>query len=255
MMRYLLYCRKVVCNYKFIHFRYLFQNDRITEIIRVKDLPEQLSSCLRCVFSVDSKNLFVVNPDRNVIMFEVNISDSVIIDYRETIDTNKFIKNQITQILVSHCGTYLVCAGLCCNIAVWKRNARQRKLQQQWEHHINLPKYILTPTAMAIHSNSPKLVVVFADSKLFEYHLEELKFVYSTAQKFFDNQEFHVIKNIVLNPENEDVYIFQNDECIFAVKKVLVSKFNIISFIAIFFIFFFFFQLLCLAKCVIRFRI
>lgn len=64
--------------------------------------------------------------------------------------------------IVSNCGAYLVCAGSCCNIAVFKRS----KNSWAWSHLLNLPKYKLAPTAIALRQNSPKLVAAFSDSKV-----------------------------------------------------------------------------------------
>lgn len=72
------------------------------------------------------------------------------------------IKSTIVHLVVSNCGRYLVCAGTCCNIAVYKSS----KKSGAWKHHINLPKYNLAPTAIALHHNSPLLVAAFSDSKV-----------------------------------------------------------------------------------------
>lgn len=148
-----------------------------------------------------------------------SISDNEIF-YLETINTEKSLKGPISHINISDCGKYLVCAGLCCNISVWKRN------KVHWRHHLNLPKYPLAAVAIAIHKNSPKLVVAFSDSKLFEYHLEEMKFLCSTIKHFVANQETHVIQNIVLDPRNENIFILHNDAFLFVLKKNEVKKFK-----------------------------
>lgn len=59
--------------------------------------------------------------------------------------------------------------------------------------------------------------------QLFEYHLEDMKFVCSTTQHFVENQDLHAVQNIVLDPLNENVFICQNDEFVFSVKKIPVS--------------------------------
>lgn len=159
--------------------------------------------------------------DRTIDIFQVLATeDDVELHYRETIDTQKYLKASIAHIVVSDCGNFLVCAGLCCNISVWKRTT------MGWSHHINLPKYPLAPVAMAIHKNSPKLVVAFADAKIFEYHLDEWRFLCSSNRQFVENQETHVIRNIVLDPGDEDLFILHNETFLFVVKKTKVIACN-----------------------------
>lgn len=132
---------------------------------RVKNLPQQFSACLRCLFSPDSKTIFLVKSNRDIDIFDVpDDSTSTEIKFRETINTSDVLQDSICQIEISACGKYLVCAGLCCNIGVWKSGTQRRKVQ--WNHLLNLPKYKLPPTALGIHRNTPKLVVAFADSKV-----------------------------------------------------------------------------------------
>lgn len=86
------------------------------------------------------------------------------VQFKETISSSAIIKDSISHIEISHCGTFLVCVGLCSTVAVWKQQTQKKK--SQWKHLLNLPKYKIPPTAIAIHKNSPKLVAAFADSKV-----------------------------------------------------------------------------------------
>lgn len=196
----------------------MFQENKIEKLTRIEDLPDKFSECTKCLFSDDSKTIFLVKRDKSIDVFKVSPTDSedIVIDYRETIRTEK-LTAPISHIVASHCGTYLVCADICCNITVWRRTKRS------WVHHINLPKYLLSPTAIAIHPNAPKLVVAFSDSKLFEYHLEEMKFLCSTTKYFVENQKTHVIRNIILDSRNENIFILQNDTDLFVLKKLEVN--------------------------------
>lgn len=205
--------------YPFLHF----QDDKISSLSKLRDLPDELTAAAKVVFSADSKTLYLVKRNRTVDVFKVlTTDDDEEIHYQETIDAQKYLKSSISQIVVSNCGQFLVCAGLCCNISVWKRVENS-----SWTHHINLPKYPLVPVAMAIHMNAPKLVVAFADAKIFEYHLEEWRFLCSTSQQFVKNQDTHVIRNIVLDPRNEDIFILHNETFLFTVKKTKVFNRNL----------------------------
>lgn len=188
----------------------------------MRGLPEQFKAAAKIEFSADSKTIYLVKRTRSIDIFQVLATeDDEEIHYRETIDAHQFLKGGIIHFVVSNCGNLLVCAGLCCNISVWKRTKKGG-----WAHHINLPKYPLAPVAMAMHKNSPKLVVAFADAKIFEYHLEEWRFLCSSSRQFVKNQDTHVIRNIVLDPRDEDVFILQNETFLFSVKKTRVSDRN-----------------------------
>lgn len=202
------------------HFRFaFFQDDKIIGLNKLRDLPEQFTTAAKIEFSSDSKTVYLVKRNRTIDVFQVLVSDEndEEVHYRETIDAQKYLKAPISHIVVSNCGEFLVCAGLCCNISVWKRTKKDG-----WAHHINLPKYPLAPVAMAIHKNSPKLVVAFSDAKIFEYHLEEWRFLCSSSRQFVKNQDTHVIRNIVLDPRDEDVFILHNETFLFVVKKTKV---------------------------------
>lgn len=130
---------------------------------------------MKTLFSADSKSLFLVKRHRDVDVFTIPpLDSSESIEFCETIQTSAIIEDTISQIEISQCGKYLVCAGLCGNIGVWKLHTQRKKAH--WKHLLNLPKYKLPPTALAIHRNSPKLVATFADSKVHLLHFFWLYF-------------------------------------------------------------------------------
>lgn len=203
-----------------IIFAVVLQDNKITSLTKLRDLPEQFKATAKIEFSADSESVYLVKRDRSIDVFQIlGTEDGEEVHYRETIDAQKYLKAAITHIVVSNCGDFLVCAGLCCNISVWKRTKKGG-----WAHHLNLPKYPLAPVAMAIHKNSPKLVVAFADAKIFEYHLEEFRFLCSSSRQFVKNQDTHVIRNIVLDPRDEDLFILHNETFLFTVKKTKVCN-------------------------------
>lgn len=150
-------------------------------------------------------------------VFRLLISDDAIdIDFERSIDLTKTLKGPISHLIFSDCGNYLVCADICCNITVWRQNKRN------WSHHINLPKYHVSPVSIVIHKNSPKLVAAFADGKIFEYHLEDMKFLCATTTLFVEDQDRFAIKNIAPDPKNENIFTVHNDTHLFVLKKQLV---------------------------------
>lgn len=180
----------------------------------MKDLPEQFTVCRKAVFSSDSQTIYLAKTNQTVDVFRLLIGeDGIDIDFSDTIDLNKTLKGPISHMILSECGSYLVCADICCNITVWRQNKRI------WSHHINLPKYHVSPVSIAIHKNSPKLIAAFADGKIFEYHLEEMKFLCATTTLFVENQDRLAIRNIAPDPKNENIFTVHNDTHLFVLKK------------------------------------
>lgn len=195
------------------------QDRKIAEMHRIKDVPEQYTACRHFLFSADSKQLFLFKRNLTVDIFHILTQDDAVdIVYETNIDLGRSLKGPTSHMLLSHCGEYLVCADVCCNISVWRYN------NDNWSHYINLPKYTMSPVAIAIHKNTPKLVAAFSDGKIFEYDLEAMRFLCSTTTFFVDNQERYAIKNITLDPRNENIFIAHNDSHIFVLKKEYVSR-------------------------------
>lgn len=180
----------------------------------MKDLPEQFTACRKAVFSSDSQTIYLAKTNLTIDVFRLLISeDAIDIDFETSIDLSKSLKGPISRMILSDCGNYLVCSDICCNITVWRQNKRK------WSHHINLPKYHVSPVSIAIHKNSPKLVAAFADGKIFEYHLEEMKFLCATTTLFVEDQDRFAIKNIAPDPKNENIFTAHNDTHLFVLKK------------------------------------
>lgn len=202
------------------------KDNKIGAINRMKDPPEQFTVCQKAVFSSDSQSIFMAHTDLHVDVFRLLIGDDTIdIDFETSFDLSKVLKGPILHFELSDCGKYLVAADVSCNITVWRQNDRN------WAHHINLPKYHVSPVSIAIHKRAPKLVAAFADGKLFEYHLEEMKFLCTTLTHFVESQERYAIKNIAPDPKNEDVFVVHNDKELFVLVKETVSGCAIARFI------------------------
>lgn len=182
------------------------------KLTRIKDLPESCSACSKILFSRDSSTLFLVKPGVNHIDV-FNILSDYEIDYCETIDALRAIRDVIHLLTISHCGRYLVAAGTCRTIAVWQ------KMQKHWDHYFNLPKYMVPTTAIALHYAKPRLVAAFTDGKIFEYDLDEMAFTCSSNKKFFSTCQTHSVNNIVLCNNNENIFILHNDKMLYVLEK------------------------------------
>lgn len=70
------------------------------------------------------------------------------------------IKDTITLMTASACGTYIVIADPKGNIAIYNRS------KIGFAYYCNLPKYDAPPTAMSVNSATNNLVVAYSDAKV-----------------------------------------------------------------------------------------
>ncbi|XP_054734884.1 U3 small nucleolar RNA-associated protein 4 homolog [Anastrepha obliqua] len=191
------------------------QGKNSTQLARIKGLPEQFVVASNLTFSSDSKRLFLVQPNtRQIHVFSVVNNGSTDLDFIESIETSKHIKDVINLLAVSECGTYLVVAGTDRTIAVW--SIFQGK---HFKHHLNMPRYSAITTALAIHAKEPRLVAAFSDGKIIEYDLEEMCFTCSEQEYFVENAETHCVSNVLLDSRNPNHFILHNDAYLYVLEK------------------------------------
>lgn len=134
---------------------------------RMRDVPDEFAAAVHVRFAADSRSLLIVS--RDGILQSFGLSDSEtgaedVVELQATVDTRKVIKGTVSMATVSQCGVYLVVVGTCGTIAVYKEKSGGSSVG--WKHFLNLPKYKLAPTAIALHANRPLLVAAFSDSKV-----------------------------------------------------------------------------------------
>ncbi|XP_037819105.1 U3 small nucleolar RNA-associated protein 4 homolog [Lucilia sericata] len=194
-----------------------------TQLIRVKDLPEQFAPASHVTFIADSMRLIMVNREtKQILIFSIimptdtdlNYSSCPPLDFVECIDTSKHIKDSIKLFSVSLCGSYIVAASADRTIAVW--SVYQGK---HFKHLLNLPRYTAATTALAIHAEQPRIVAAFGDGKIFEYDMEEMCFTCSAYDRFVSNSEDFCITNIVLDARNPNIFVMQNDAKMYVLEK------------------------------------
>lgn len=183
----------------------------MSQLMRVKDLPEEFQPCKNILFSHNSSNLFLSKFDNVVEVFDIMSNGEI--DHRQTIDASKYIKDTIHLLATTHCGNYFITAGTCRTIAVWIRKGKH------FQHHLNLPRYTAATTAISTHRNSPKLVAAFSDTKIFEYDLEEMCFTCTDKYSFVKRCQTHCVKSIVLDERNPNAFILHNQNSMFVLEK------------------------------------
>lgn len=199
-------------------FRFLpaVSGEHATQLARVKGLPEQFVTASHIIFSSDSKRLFLVHPTTlQIHIFSIVNNGSTELDFVESIETSKQIKDVINLFAVSECGTYIVVAGADRTIAVW--SLFQGK---HFKHHLNMPRYSAITTALAIHANAPRLVAAFSDGKIIEYDLEEMCFTCSEREYFVENAATHCVSNVLLDSRNSKNIVLHNDAYLYVLEKV-----------------------------------
>ena len=192
-----------------------------SQLVRVKDLPEQFAAASHIYFTADSMRLIMVNREtKQILIFSIlpttdlNSSSSPPLDFVESIDTSKHIKDTIKLFTVSLCGSYIVAASADRTISVWSVYKGKH-----FKHLLNLPRYTAATTALAIHAVQPRIVAAFADGKIFEYDMEEMCFTCSDIDRFVANAESFCITNIVLDSRNPNIFVMQNDSKMFVLEK------------------------------------
>nr|XP_014094570.1 U3 small nucleolar RNA-associated protein 4 homolog [Bactrocera oleae] len=187
-----------------------------TQLARVKGLPKQFVTASHIIFSSDSKHIFLVQPTVHQInIFSIVNNGSTDLDFVESIETSKHIKDVVNIFAVSECGTYIVAAGADRTIAVW--SIFQGK---HFQHRLNMPRYSAVTTALAIHAHEPRLVAAFSDGKIIEYDLEEMCFTCSEREYFVENAETHCVSNVLLDSRNTNNILLHNDAYLYVLEKV-----------------------------------
>ncbi|XP_055845240.1 U3 small nucleolar RNA-associated protein 4 homolog [Episyrphus balteatus] len=189
------------------------EENKMSQVVRIKCLPQEFTACKNILFSDDSKTLFLGKIDNTVEVFSILSNGEI--DHSQTIKTSKYIKDTIHLVAVSNCGNYFVTAGTCRTIAVWI------KKDKHFKHHLNLPRYTAPTTAISIHRDSPRLVASFSDSKIFEYDLEEMCFTCTEKDCYVKDSETHCVNSIVLDHRNPNMFILHNDTSLFVLEKCL----------------------------------
>lgn len=80
------------------------------------------------------------------------------------------LEDTVIQLTVSDCGQFLVAGDVRGNIAVWILK------KDQYVFHCKLPKYKLSPTAMAIHPTLLNLVVTYNNNNVSCFYFYKNRF-------------------------------------------------------------------------------
>ncbi|XP_015832958.1 U3 small nucleolar RNA-associated protein 4 homolog isoform X2 [Tribolium castaneum] len=141
----------------------------------------------------------------------------------QNINTETEIEDMIVLLAVSDSAQFLVGGDVRGNIAVWTLK------NDQYVFHCKLPKYKLSPTAIAIQPNSANLVVAFNNNNIIEYDMnrrELTKFSRSLAKNLPKQLTSRVspIRNITFDSRVKDVIILHDDDSVLVVDKEKPTK-------------------------------
>ncbi|XP_034483003.1 U3 small nucleolar RNA-associated protein 4 homolog [Drosophila innubila] len=171
--------------------------ERLTE-----NLPAELEVASHISFS-KSNQLFLIHAEsRELRCFELKKNQ---VNFLYSVYLSAELKSPISHVLVSPCGNYLVVATSNHLIAVWQLNGKESK------HLLNLPRYKAGTTALAMHENSPRLVVAYANGRIVDYDLSARCFVCETGKHFVGSSRTHCIKGLLLDPQNPNIVIAYNE--------------------------------------------
>lgn len=179
--------------------------ERLTE-----NLPAELEVASHIIFS-KTNNLFLIHAEsRELRCFELENSE---VKFLYSVYLSAELKSPISHVVLSPCGNYLAVATSNHLVAVWQLNGQESK------HLLNLPSYKAATTAMAMHENSPRLVVAYANGRIVDYDLSENRFVCQTAKHFVRSSYAHCIRGLLLDPQNPNIVIAYNEHTLFVLKS------------------------------------
>ncbi|KAG4075374.1 hypothetical protein HA402_003165 [Bradysia odoriphaga] len=199
----------------------LYQLDtktRTASLAKVKVTSDKFTACAKVLFSSDSKYMYCVKDSGDIEIFSLSYNDDV--DFKATVSTEGVIKDTISLVCLSKCGKYLVCVGTCGTTAVWTNKGNG------WSYVKQISNANCAPTAIAMHSKTNRIVLAFADYKIFEYDLTtdtivcaSDAFLKDMLTRSLKNSTDKAINNILLDEKNENVVILQNDSFLFVLEK------------------------------------
>lgn len=184
---------------------------------QIKNLPDEFVPCQKILFTADSQRMLLYQVTGVVTVLEFK---NDVVDLKQTIELNKFIKDVVHLMVVDDTGKYLACSDVECNIGIWMTNKNSI-----FKHYINLPKYKHPPTSIAFRPDTSTIVAVFPDRKCFEYDLDDLKFVFSTRLQFPDTVKPSIVINqLVFDPRNPDILVVGADKFMGVVDKQAIGS-------------------------------
>lgn len=186
---------------RFFHFD--LENGK-PQLMRVKNLPEELQPCTQMAFSGD----FLVTINEKCSIFDLSAST---IEHLQTIDLESHHLDLVHLLEASQCGKYLAIGSLCNNISMWCLK------KGKFVHLKNLTRHSCPATSLKFHKNQPVLVIAFSDNKICEYNLEEFLITDSIAA--FGDARKNAIAHICLDPNNPNAIIFNQNHSIVVANK------------------------------------
>lgn len=130
------------------------------------------------------------------------------VKFRYKVDMSEVIKAPIRHVKISPCGKHLAVATSDYLISVWQLLDTESK---EAEHLLNLPRFEVGITAMALHANIGRLVVAYANARIIEYDVYR-KCFFSECKKYFVRKgRQYPNKGIILDERNPNVMIVYTD--------------------------------------------
>ncbi|KAG5680448.1 hypothetical protein PVAND_009956 [Polypedilum vanderplanki] len=188
-------------------FHFDLENNK-PQLIRIKNIPDDLSTCIQMKFSCDSNSLITVDSKRICKIFDLCSNE---LEHRQTIELNEYHNDIIHHLTISNCSKYLIFASLYNNVSVWTLK------KKKYTHVKNLPKHICPATALKLHNSKPYLLVAYANNRIIEFNLEELYIQFSPY--LAEDSSRHAILDICIDPENPDAIIFSQKNSINIIKR------------------------------------
>ncbi|EDW80179.1 uncharacterized protein Dwil_GK24556 [Drosophila willistoni] len=164
------------------------------------------------IFSADSQRLVVLN--QNQAKFFAISEDNLTFLYHVMLGPT--ITANVNHLLLSPCGNYLVAASSDNVVAIWQHKENRHP---NFKLLLTLPRHQAGTTALAMHENEPRLVVAYADGRIVEYDLLNSCFTCESEEYLINTTHSFVIKGIVLDSNNPNMFIVYNELYIYSMEK------------------------------------
>ncbi|XP_055374307.1 U3 small nucleolar RNA-associated protein 4 homolog [Condylostylus longicornis] len=185
-------------------FGLTFQNESL-KVSKMKVLFKEFSPAIKVLFSHNSQQIYLFKATNKVEIFDISKST---ISYQGKLNISKQVEEIPHIALFSKDDQCLVVGTTCKKICIWRKDEKSN-----WRHHTTLPRNSAPITAIEFHPVLPKIVAVFSDGKIFDYHITKMKIVnlQMIAENEFAND---CVKNILLYDDDDGKMILQTENAL-----------------------------------------
>lgn len=197
-----------------LHMRRL-QFEPALALLSLEGGPAELKPAKFIHFTKQNQLFLIQSAQPQLDCFEL---EDYAVRFSYSLDLGDHVKTNIRHAEISPCGKYLAVATSDFVIAVWQLQW-DTECGKQPEHLLNLPRYEVGITALALHANIGRLVVAYANGRVVDYDLHEKRFVCTSNRHLINSCREHPTKGIILDERNPNVILLYNAVSMYALES------------------------------------